>query len=347
MNPGISPRKSDALDQIRKQLEANLTGPNVVREPTTPPNSPRPTRPSSPRDSVATRRTSDSAPRPVHRGSVSSGSTVMGLQMAQMSKSKVPAAPPLPPSLASSSAPQRRAPPTPAQILALPANASKSIAEKMKLFAGASAHATIDTMAQDPKYQAIFTALAADAPQNLKDVLHQMVAVERLRANTDVIAQRIGVSIPSGEMAAGRHAGYQVHPHTYAGGDAPARATRLQQQFTRDAGTIKATFDAAHGADDHAAFYRAFTPRGDASCHAVRMNGIMGALENLSREEDDPFDGSRADTSSEVLQAAYQLAVERGEANETNVRAALNARNVPAGRIDTIVTALRDASLID
>lgn len=348
MNPGSSPLKSNPIDQIRRQLEANLDTSSEVRAPTTPPPSPR-----TPRDRQDSARTEGPAPRPVARAPISSTGSRLGLQIAQMRAAsgerapQIPKAPPPPPPPMPRAA-ARPAPRTPAQIIGAPEHAGRSPLELMKLFAPPSAHRTLDGMALDPAYAAIFGALAEDAPENLQDILHQMVAVERLRANPDAITQGLLRGIPQGEMAAGRFAGYAVHPHDYAKeGPAEQRAARLAEQFARDGAAIRDTFAAADRGGDRARFYRAFTPRGDGACHAARMNRIYGALEALHRPDGDPFDGSRADTSAEVLQAAYQLAVARGGATEAHVRAALGARNLDPGRIDTIVAGLHAAMMLD
>ena len=350
--------ESDVFSQLRRELQRTLQTPEVPRPPQAPPNSPV----SSPRrlDGRDARRASfdgDRTPsRPVATSAPLSSSSVLGVRMAQLGAP--PPAPPAPP-LVIARAPERRAE-TPAEILAKPANAGKSVAEKMQLFLPPSLRPVAAQMAADPTYRAMFTEMAARPPENLPAVLQQMAAVENLRAQAGEVAGAVHRGLPTppsternnvpGELLAGRLAGYQVHPHTYAGaGSREAMTAALGAQVDRDAQTLRSPFTAASGRGELARFYGAFSPLGDAACHAARMNRLMETLEQLQRAEADPFDGSHADTSSTVLQAAYQAAGGDGSGSVTPaaVRSALAARGVPDERIARIVAALREASLCD
>lgn len=236
---------------------------------------------------------------------------------------------------------------TPAEILANPEHAAKTPAEKMALFVQPNFRPTIEGMSGD--YAEMFAEMAAHPPPQLASVLHQACANERLLAGAGRIADAIAEgratgSNVRGEMVAGQAAGYQVHPHTYAGesNDRDQIEHSLRNQFSRDAATVQEAFRQGMESGQLDTFYGSFTEPSSASCHAVRMNGVMGGLEEMQRDAGaNPFDGSRPYSDPAVLQAAYAL----GD-DEPTIRAALTDRGVPAAGIDMIVAQLRSASLI-
>jgi hypothetical protein len=368
MKPAHLGGHNPALDTLRQQLlDAGLGRGSGRVDPQTPPNtptgSPLASPPSSRRGSLdasaalAPRFDADRAQRrPTTPTAVSGPSSAFSLQLAAVSGSTIPLAPPPPPPSASASvltsAPPRAA--TPAEIMARPANAGRTAAEKMELFVQPSFRPVVQALAADATYAAMFTELAARPPANLGSVLHQACANEHLLARAPQLAAKIAEgraqdsNVPA-EMAAGRIAGYQVHPHTYAGPglDRASIERSLVGQFTRDAAMVKDGFVAARDSGELATFYASFTDKGSASCHAVRMNGIMEAFGTITERRaaaaagPNLFDGSRAFDSAPVLQAAYAL----GD-DEASIRAALATRNVPADGIAAIIQGLRGASLL-
>lgn len=370
MKPAHLGGHNPALDTLRQQLlDAGLGRGSGRVEAQTPPNTPTGSPVTSPPMSrrgsldasaaLAPRFDADRAlRRPATPTAVSGPSSAFSLQLAAVSGSTIPLAPPPPPPPPSASAsvltsaPPRAA--TPAEIMARPANAGRTDAEKMELFVQPSFRPVVQALAADPTYAAMFTELAARPPANLGSVLHQVCANEHLRDRAPQLAAKIAEgraqdsNVP-GEMAAGRIAGYQVHPHTFAGPgtDRAAIERSLVGQFTRDAAMVKDGFVAARDSGQLDTFYAAFTEKSSASCHAVRMNGIMEAFGTITERRSaaaaapNLFDGSRAFDSAPVLQAAYAL----GD-DEASIRTALAARNVPADGIAAIIQGLRGASLL-
>ncbi len=352
MKPAHLGSSNPALDEIRRQLvDAGIGQRHLAGPAHAPPNSPVSSRQAS-ENALETRFDADRTPRrPVSSGSLGGGSSLLALQLAELTPSTVPEAPP-PPIMPSvlAAAPPRAA--TPAEVLARPIHAHKTDAEKMELFVQPSFRPVVRALAHDATYAALFTELAARPPANLASVLHQVCANEALREAAPRIAQKVAEgraqdsNVP-GELAAGAVAGYQVHPHTFAGpgADRDAIQARLTGQFTRDAAMVREAFVSARDSGQLATLYAAFTEKGSASCHAVRMNGVMDALATITERRAaavaNPFDGTRAFDSSAVLQAAYAL----GD-GEAQIRAALVTRGVPAAGIDTIIAGLRNASLV-